>query len=273
MRLRLVHWSRRPRRPEARSLRVNTATTRWLVGVLAGFGVLAAGPVTAHAAGVRSPADDLCIHSTRQTWSRFHVGGLTVDGRTVTTRGQQIPLGTPGSPCASSGAGSRGPGGGSAPEGGAPSTTPPSKGGVLRPSGHLPFHSILPHFPPPGRLSVTNAASRHRVRGGQVFDYRVTVRSVGWFPARRVGACDRLPRGLTFASVPPHVVFLNGTACWNVGTIRRHHRWHVTVRVRALASSSRHTAINRVQVVAGNAPAHVARAHPVTILPAPAPRS
>lgn len=91
--------------------------------------------------------------------------------------------------------------------------------------------------PPRPRLAVRKRASRATVRAGETAAFRIRVRNRGTTSARLVTVCDRLPRGLSFAS-GRGASFRAGRACWSIARLKPGASRTFTLRVRAQGTAA-----------------------------------
>jgi uncharacterized repeat protein (TIGR01451 family) len=82
------------------------------------------------------------------------------------------------------------------------------------------------------RLTITKAANREVVRGGETFGYRIRVRNPSRGEARNVRVCDRLPSGLRFVGSAPRSTRQGRQRCWTIRTLGagKSRTFRVTVR-------------------------------------------
>ena len=119
---------------------------------------------------------------------------------------------------------------------------------------------------PEASWTLHKRALKKRVRGGDEFEYEISIKMRGKRAAADVRVCDRLPDGLVFVKAKG-ATFKNGQACWTFqymgpGSVRK-----LRIRVRAERRTGTHTVRNVVVGNGGNLPRRSDSA-PVRVSPA-----
>ena len=120
---------------------------------------------------------------------------------------------------------------------------------------HFISEAIPPPLPPPStgtvpetgaqrpRLVLRKRAGSARVRAGRRVNYQLRVRNTGRGTANRVRVCDRLPRGLVFATTRGAQI-KGRRACFTVRTLRPGRSRTFVVRARAESTERAHRICN-----------------------------
>jgi uncharacterized repeat protein (TIGR01451 family) len=87
------------------------------------------------------------------------------------------------------------------------------------------------------KLKLAKRAKVRSVHAGAKASFVITVTNPMKTAAERARVCDRLPRGLVFASASVKHSMRNGSVCWTIAAIAPHGHKQATVIVRALAGS------------------------------------
>ncbi len=87
-------------------------------------------------------------------------------------------------------------------------------------------------------LKLTKRAKMRSVHAGELAGFVITVINPMATAAKHARVCDRLPRGLVFASASVKTTMNMGTVCWTIAAIAPHAHVAATIVVRALAGAS-----------------------------------
>jgi len=87
-------------------------------------------------------------------------------------------------------------------------------------------------------LELAKRAQARSVHAGELAAFVITVTNPMTAAAKQARVCDRLPRGLVFASASVKTRMRMGTVCWTIAGIAPHAHTQATIVVRALGGSS-----------------------------------